>query len=286
MLGGDCLAEGRARRVGVEEVGGAGVARCPGWPRRTDQCRVLRAGDRGAEVAAAAVGLDERRERRCPTGCKGTPRPRQARRVVLAATRSGCSTPPTRPPSRSRLFRVRVDDRRDQARSCRRTDRPCRGCGFRGWSASGAPTITCSQPRDGRAELRTPAPRPAVRDVNSMSPKFGLGRVALELVDLARAAILAGRADHDIGVGRAHRRRRTVRHPGRRRRESSRVASRSPNVVLSALASKTYATPSPGPESELPGAPTTSSLPTTASDAPNSSPGSGFGSAKTWMSAP
>ena len=62
LHGGDRLAEGRARRIGVEEVGGPGVARAQVGPGCADQCRVLRAGDRGAEVAAAAVGLNERRE--------------------------------------------------------------------------------------------------------------------------------------------------------------------------------------------------------------------------------
>ena len=61
-----------------------------------------------------------------------------------------------------------------------------------------------ADPRDGRTEIGAGL-RSRIRDVEQQVAEIRLGRVALELVGLARAAIVAGRADHDIRVGRADR---------------------------------------------------------------------------------
>ncbi len=59
-----------------------------------------------------------------------------------------------------------------------------------------------ANPRDGRTET---GGRLWIRiwDVQQQVAEVRLRRVALELVDLAGAAIVAGRSDHDIRVGRA-----------------------------------------------------------------------------------
>ena len=204
LHGADCPAEGRTGRIGVEEIGGAGVARPQVGSGGTDQCRVLRSGYRGAEIAATAIGLDERREqRRGPSGCgRGIKERRTGTRIVV------------RRPDED----VGADSRHRRAEAeCRR----CVGVGDRGDRIAGrAVEQEDSADRPGEVDRRGPDDhvvavrrdrgaeiraglRRWIRDVEEQIAEIRLGGVALELVDLARAAIHPGRAHQNICVGLA-----------------------------------------------------------------------------------
>ena len=105
-----------------------------------------------------------------------------------------------------RRRRVRVDDRRDLSAGRAVEQINAAGPGARGVVERRPDDHVVADPR--RRPRRTRAPAWAIRigDVEQQAAESGLRRVALEHVDLARAAILAGRADHDIRVGRGHRR--------------------------------------------------------------------------------
>ncbi len=122
LLGGDRPAEDRARRVGVEQVGGPGVVRAERGPGRADQgrwCRCPRPRRRsGRRRRRAGVNVRSSGARRAGQGSSDKPR-RRSRRCP-AASRSGYWTRPTPPTSRSRsMSRPRVDDRRERGRACR-----------------------------------------------------------------------------------------------------------------------------------------------------------------------
>ncbi len=115
-----------------------------------------------------------------------------------------------------------------------------------------------------------------IRDVQEQVAEVRLGRVAFELVDLAEAAILAGRPTR-IFVSVAPTAAPNcalfmVSGSGR-----VRVASKLPNVVLLVIGVEHVRHAVTGSGERAAGGPTTSSLPTIASASPNTSPAKDLG---------
>ena len=206
LHGGDRLAEGRARRVGVEEVGGAGVGCAEGRAGCADQGRRARARDRGAELAAAAVGLDERREQHARWCREQERRAGAGPAVSSSGDRSGRSGRPTRPPSRSRSTgRVRVDDRRDlrTGRAVEQVD--AAGAGARG-VVERRPDDQVDRPCPRRPRrTRAPAWASGLAMSRSRLPNVGCVGSPWKTSTSPVPPSLPGRSDHDVRAGRADR---------------------------------------------------------------------------------
>ena len=156
-------------------------------------------------MAAAAVGLNERREQyarrieqesRARAGASGV--------VVRRPDQDVQSDRRDRRTEAGRGRRPRIDDRRGlcPGRAVEQVDGP--GAGARGIIGGRADDQVVADPRNGRPEPGAGL-CVGVRDLQEQVAEIRLGCVALELVGLAHAAILAGRSDHDSGVGRADR---------------------------------------------------------------------------------
>ena len=110
LLGGDRLAEGRARRVGVEEVGGAGVAASPSVaPAAPIKAVFCVPATEAPKWPPPPSGWTNVVSSHSPSGPNRNAAPAPGPRCCHAASRSGRSTRRTRPPSRTRSRRPGAD---------------------------------------------------------------------------------------------------------------------------------------------------------------------------------